>query len=252
MRGLMRADDGVSIVIPAHNEAARLPGTLARILEYGRANRGCVAEIIVVDDGSRDETAAVARRYATTEIPIHVISYSENAGKGYAIRRGILAAEAPLILLSDADLSTPIEELETLRAALEGHDIVIGSRAIDESLVKKRQGWLRQWMGRTFNRIVRKMTRIPYADTQCGFKLLASEAAKPIFRIAVIDRFAFDVEMIVIASKLGFRIAEVPVHWFNSPDSRVHIIRDSALMLKDVFFIRRIHGTFVERGRANP
>lgn len=223
----------------------RLPSTLGRILDYARANQGCIEEIIVVDDGSRDDTSGVARRFATTGIPIRVIHYSENAGKGYAIRRGVLAAEAPLILLTDADLSTPIEELEKLRGALAGHDIVIGSRAIDESLVKKPQAWHRQQMGRIFNRLVRRITRIPFRDTQCGFKLLERDAARRIFQMAIIDRFAFDVEMIVLASKFGLRIAEVPVLWFNSPDSRVHMIRDSTRMLKDVIRVRRVHGAYI-------
>lgn len=245
MRGLMRVADGVSIVIPAHNEAMRLPPTLGRILEYARANRGCIEEILVVDDGSRDDTSGVVRRFATTEVPVRVIRYSENAGKGYAIRRGVLAAEAPLILLTDADLSTPIEEMEKLRAAMPGHDMVIGSRAIDESLVKRKQAWHRQQMGRTFNRLVRRITHVPFHDTQCGFKLLERESARKIFQCAIIDRFAFDVEMIVLASQFGMKIAEVPVLWFNSPDSRVHIFRDSAGMLKDVIRVRRLHGPYI-------
>ena len=204
-----------------------------------RAERGDIAEIIVVDDGSSDETAAVVREFSANDPRIRLVSYWPNAGKGYAIRRGALETAGERILITDADLSTPIEELERLALALEHHDIAIGSRGIEQSLVRKRQRWHRQTMGKVFNVLMRGITGLPYADTQCGFKLLRRAAARAIFAEAVVDRFAYDVEILMLANRHGFSVAEVPVLWFNSEDSRVNLIRDSTRMLYDVLAIRR-------------
>ena len=232
----------MSIVIPAFNEANRLPATIERIIAYSNDASNNVAEIIVVDDGSRDLTHSVARSFLATSEKLRVIGYTQNSGKGYAIRRGVMEANGDLVLITDADLSTPIEELSRLLPFTgSGHDVVIGSRALDRSSVKVAQGWLRQGMGITFNTLLRFLSGLPFRDTQCGFKLLEREAARKIFLEATVDRFAWDVEMLLLASKFGLRVAEVPVLWFNSDDSRVHIIRDSSRMLWDVWrIVRRV------------
>ncbi|HVT46046.1 MAG TPA: dolichyl-phosphate beta-glucosyltransferase [Thermoanaerobaculia bacterium] len=224
----------VSIVIPAFNEAGRLPSSLERIMEWSHRNQGVVREIIVVDDGSRDGTAEAAKRMARPETPVVLEVQPENRGKGAALRRGVLLARGAWILLTDADLSTPIEEIDRLSGSIERFDIVIGSRGLAESDIRIRQAWYRQQMGRTFNRLVRLLTGIPFRDTQCGFKLLRRSVARDIFERARIDRFAWDVEILLLAASLGYSVVEVPVSWFNSPDSRVHIVGDSTRMLVDV------------------
>jgi dolichyl-phosphate beta-glucosyltransferase len=238
----------VSIVIPAYNEQRRLPRTLEEIFEYAASSPIRVAEVIVVDDGSLDETAAAAR--AVADPRLRVISYTPNRGKGYAIRQGTLAAEGDLVLISDADLSTPIAELEKLHAALDDRtSIAIGSRALDPSTVLRRQAWPRQAMGKVFNRLVRMIAGAPFPDTQCGFKLLRRSDAVEIASRAFVDRFAFDVEWLVLASRMGIGVADVPVAWINSPDSRVHVVRDSLRMLSDLVRIRRHHGPYLRQHR---
>ncbi len=237
----------ISIVIPAYNEAQRLPDTLGKISAFaGTSPEVGIIEIIVVDDGSRDMTGNVAR-IAESSLPVRVVSYDRNSGKGYAIRRGVMQARGEIVLLCDADLSTPITELPRLVLELDGYDMVIGSRALDQSRVRLRQNRLRQKMGRTFNSLMKAVTGVPFHDTQCGFKLLRSAAAKAIFLEATTDRFAYDVEMILLASRMGYRIKEVPVLWFNSADSRVQIVSDSLRMMKDLVAMRMRLGRYVDR-----
>lgn len=237
----------ISIVVPAYNEQQRLPESVRKILAWMRANPP-VRELVIVDDGSSDETPSIARRFAAGDGRVRVVSYWPNAGKGYAIRRGVLeASHGCAVLVTDVDLSTPIEEIPALVRALGAHDVVIGSRALALSRIGAQQGLHRRWMGKTFNRIMRSITGIPFPDTQCGFKLFSADAAKRVFAEATIDRFAYDVEALLIADRLGFSIGEIPVRWDNSPDSRVRIVRDSVRMLLDVLRARLRHGRF--RGR---
>jgi dolichyl-phosphate beta-glucosyltransferase len=227
----------VSIVVPAYNEARRLPQTIRSLEDFAAAN-GWVSEVIIVDDGSRDETALLADVQRRTNDRFRLITYTRNAGKGYAIRRGVMEARGEAILISDADLSTPIHQLPKLLEHYGGSDLVIGSRAVDESLVREKQTWYRQRMGKIFNRLMVGITGLPFRDTQCGFKLIEAAAAKKIFREAVVDRFAWDVEILMLACRAGLRVAEVPVEWFNSADSRVRIVRDSTRMLLDTLRLR--------------
>ena len=227
-----------SIVIPAYNEAQRLPASLRTLLDFAQNHKGEIEEILVVDDGSTDQTPAVVRQIEKDASLIRLIHYSRNGGKGYAIRRGVVEARGDLILLSDADLSTPITELTRLRSFIDQAPIIIGSRAVDRSTVKLPQRWYRQQMGIIFNRIMRALTGLSYGDTQCGFKLMRRDVAREIFQEATVDRFAYDVEMLMIAATRGYSVIEVPVLWFNSADSRVHVLRDSTRMLFDVIGIR--------------
>lgn len=227
----------MAIVIPAYNEERRLPKTLRQLSAFAASDER-ISEMIVADDGSLDGTAAVVREAARSDPRVRLVSYWPNAGKGYAIRRGVLEATADRVLLSDADLSAPIEELDKLWRALERADVAIGSRGLDPTVVKVRQGWLRQRMGQSFNALMRRITGLPYRDTQCGFKLLPRGIAREIFAEAVVDRFAWDVEMLMLIHRHGYSVVEVPVLWFNSRDSRVHLIRDSMRMLADTIRLR--------------
>lgn len=211
----------LSIVIPAFNEEERLPASLGAVSAYLAARPSAPrVEVLVVDDGSSDATASRAedagRRYG---LDLRVLRLPKNRGKGFAVRTGCLEAAGRLILVSDADFSTPIYEWEKLASA--NAPVAIGSRAVDESLVKERQSLGRRTMGKLFNRIARLLLVPGIRDTQCGFKLFTRESARAIFGRARVDRFAFDVETLVLARGLGYPIAEVPVLWFNSPDSRV-------------------------------
>jgi dolichyl-phosphate beta-glucosyltransferase len=211
----------LSIVIPAFNEEERLPASLGAISAYLAARPSAPrVEVIVVDDGSDDATAARAeeagRRYG---LDLRVLRLPRNSGKGFAVRTGCLEAAGLSVLVTDADLSTPIYEWEKLAAA--DAPVAIGSRALDESLVKEEQPFYRKAMGKLFNRLVRLVAVPGIHDTQCGFKLFSREAAREIFTRAKVDRFAYDVEALLLARQLGYGIAEVPVLWFNSSDSRV-------------------------------
>jgi dolichyl-phosphate beta-glucosyltransferase len=211
----------LSIVIPAFNEEERLPASLGAVSAYLAARPSAPrVEVLVVDDGSSDATASRAedagRRHG---LDLRVLRLPKNRGKGFAVRTGCLEAAGRLILVSDADFSTPIYEWEKLASA--NAPVAIGSRAVDESLVKERQSLGRRTMGKLFNRIARLLLVPGIRDTQCGFKLFTRESARAIFGRARVDRFAFDVETLVLARGLGYPIAEVPVLWFNSPDSRV-------------------------------
>ena len=264
--------------MPAYNEAGRIQGSLDRLIDYlsaappraiapapgppgvapgpataaprsgTAAGRPAAApepasgpaEILVVDDGSADRTAAIAEERGRALPPggprLTVLRNGVNRGKGYSIRHGVLLSQGALVLLSDADFSTPIEEMERLLAPLRqgGAAIAIGSRGLTASRVTVRQPLWRQSMGRVFNRIVRGLTGLPFRDTQCGFKMMRADLVKPLFRAARVDRFAYDVEILYLARKAGLAVEEVPVLWRDAPGSKVHPVRDSLEMLRDI------------------
>ena len=227
----------ISVIIPAYNEEKRLGSTLERILSY-MAEAGHDCEVIVVDDGSSDGTAAVAESFSGRGV--RTLRTPVNRGKGHAVRCGMLGAGKYFVLFTDADLSTPIEELEKLAApVLAGRaQIAFGSRAVAGSVIEVSQPFYRVAMGKTFNALVRAIALRGYHDTQCGFKLFTRAAAREVFGRQRLTGFGFDVEILAIARRLGFRTAEVPVRWINSADSRVHVVRDSIPMFLDLFRVR--------------
>jgi len=210
---------------------------LAQVSAYIRASR-LETEVIVVDDGSNDRTAAVAKSFQSEMSSLRLISNSENRGKGYSVRHGMLEARGRIVLFTDADLSAPIEEAGKLLAALENHDIAIGSRALDRSLIFARQSVFREYAGMVFNVIVRLILRLPFVDTQCGFKAFRREPCHIIFEQQSIERFGFDPELLYLARHHGLRAVEIPVRWAHSPDTKVSMLRDSLQMFLDVFLIR--------------
>ena len=230
---------GISIVIPAYNEAGRMGSTLSTILDYLAAG-GLDGEILVVDDGSTDDTVAVVRGILDESGPHRLLTGRGNRGKGYSVREGARIATRPWTLISDADLSTPIAEVEQMLVAARdgGHDLVMGSRAMAGSRIGVYQGWLRRNMGRTFNLAVRAITGLPYKDTQCGFKLWRTESVRPLLDKLTIDGFAWDVELLWLARRGGLSLAERPVAWNNAEGSKVAMVADPLRMLRDLLRVR--------------
>jgi len=216
----------LSVVIPAYNEAKRLGPTLDAVGAFLRAKKFDFAELIVVDDGSRDGTAELVEWRARTAPEIRLLRNPANRGKGYTVRHGMMEARADWILYTDADLSAPIEEFDKLFEAVSraGARVAIGSRALDRSLVGAHQSAFREWSGRAFNLAMRMVTGLPFRDTQCGFKLFERSAAREIFSRQKLDGFSFDVEDLVIAKKLGIRAIEVPVVWNNVEGTKVGML----------------------------
>ena len=245
----------LSVLVPAYNEAARLGRTLAQTTDY-LESRGALYEILVVDDGSSDDTVGVVRRFAS-ERPtssvghIQALRYDDNRGKGHAVRYGILRADGDRVLYMDADLATPIEEIVNLEAALDGDtagpaQVAIGSRPLRESTLLIRQPWYREMAGRAFNMAVQTMATPGILDTQCGFKLMTRTAAREIFSRCTLNGFSFDVEMLFVARRLGYTIAEVPVRWAHQEGAAAFATRGAYLrhglrMLADLGRIRWIH-----------
>lgn len=226
----------LSIVFPVYNEQERLPATLRTTLEY-LAGGPATWEIVVSDDGSRDGTAEMVAR----DFPqCRVLTGYPNMGKGAAVRRGMLQARGALRLFSDADLSTPIDELAGMCAALEqgGYDVVIASRAVRGAQLEVHQPWWRELSGRAFNAIVRPFSGLPFADTQCGFKLFTAAAAERLFAHQHSDGWAFDVELLMLARFFGLRVLEHPVRWINNEESKINMLRDAPRMLGDVMRFR--------------
>lgn len=215
--------DSLSIIIPAYNEESRLPDTIRGVEAYFRAKMPAFFEILVVDDGSRDATAEVTRGFARTNPHIRLLQNPGNRGKGYTVRHGMLEAKGDWVLFSDADLSTPMEELEKLAAAIsrEKSLVAIGSRALDRSLIGVHQPGLRETAGKIFNAVMRLTIGLPIHDTQCGFKLFQRDVAKAVFGRQTLEGFGFDVEVLYIAHRLGYKISEVPVRWNHAENSRV-------------------------------
>lgn len=230
----------LSIVIPSFNEEKRIAPTLEQILVYLQ-KQPYPSEVILVDDGSRDRTVEIAEEKLAS-FPHRILQQEINQGKGAAVKRGMLEARGKYLLFTDADLSIPIKEVELLIANLErGFDIAIGSRALPGSRVEVRQNLLRETMGKIFNRIARLVSFKKIHDSQCGFKCFRREAAQSLFQVQKLKGFCFDAEILYLAQKKGYQIAEVPVTWRNSPNSRVRILRDSCQMLADLVRIPWIH-----------
>lgn len=215
----------LSIIVPAYNEERRLPATLKTLCEYLESRHFDHAEILVVDDGSRDATAALTREFALHSPFVRLTSYPANRGKGHAVQRGLLDARYEWILFTDADLSTPIEDLVRLEAVVQasGADGAIGSRALNRKLIGTHQPIWREVSGRFFNLVMRLVTGLPYSDTQCGFKLFRREVARALAARQTLAGFGFDVEILFIARGLGYRIEEVAVRWNNAEGTKVSL-----------------------------
>jgi glycosyltransferase involved in cell wall biosynthesis len=227
-----------SIVIPAYNESARVSVTLEKVLAHV-AQRGWDAEIIVVDDGSSDNTAEIIRSYAEKNPRLRLLQNPGNRGKGYSVRNGMLYAQGEISLFSDADLSSPIEEADKLFAAIAGGaDIAVGSRWLRRELQTQPQPFYRQIFGRAFNLMLRIVLGLRFKDTQCGFKAFTDRAAKAIFPLQKIERWGFDPELLYLARKLGFKVAEVPVQWAHREGTRISPLRDGTRMFGEMLKIR--------------
>ncbi len=235
--------DIASLVIPAYNESNRIEPCLRSVAEWLRSRPGGWEwEVILVDDGSTDGTKGVAGRTAAElGLPVRIIRNEEHRGKGFALRAGVLASSGDPVLLSDTDLSTPLSEWIKLAERLPTHPVAIGSRALEENLVRRKQPFYRRLLGKAGNLLVRMLAVPGIRDTQCGFKLFRGDVARDLFRRAKIDGFAYDMEILYLARLRGLAIAEVPVLWFNSPDSRVSVLRDTLPTLRDLLRLRWIH-----------
>jgi dolichyl-phosphate beta-glucosyltransferase len=229
-----------SAVIPCFNEAARLENTLRSTIDYLSAISP-QSELIVVNDGSTDATSTIARQTLPgAQIETRLLENFPNRGKGHAVRAGLLAAQKPIGLFFDADLSTPLDETPKLIEPIARGDVdlAFGSRAVDRSLIGIRQPWRREYAGRVFNLLVRVATGLPFWDTQCGFKAFRLDACRPIIKAARVEGFAFDVELFFLAQRAGLRLCEIPVRWNHAGGSKVDFIHDSIAMLREVITLR--------------
>lgn len=226
----------LSVVIPAYDEENRIGASLDRVLAWS-GERAAPVEIIVVDDGSSDGTARLVGSYSARGVKL--VRLAANRGKGAALRAGTAASTGEQVLISDADFSTPISEVDRLAPYLAEAEIVLGSRASEESRITVRQPLWRELAGKTFNLVIRLLGVRGIRDSQCGFKLLRGDVARELFGAMIVDRFAFDVELILLARQRGYRVLEVGVEWKNDPASRVNMLRDGARMVVDVVRIRR-------------
>lgn len=231
----------LSLIIPAYNEAKRLPRTLAQISDHFSRERWGASdvEILLVDDGSTDDTVKVAENW-TRELPsLRVVRNDQNRGKGYSVRHGMLEARGRIALFTDADLSSPIgESCKLLAAIAAGNDVAIGSRALDRSLIEVHQSPYRELAGIIFNAFVRLFTGLNFHDTQCGFKAFTREPSRIVFEQQRIEGFGFDPEILYLAKRHGLRASEVAVRWAHDPATKVHVIRDSLRMFGDLIYIR--------------
>lgn len=227
-----------SIILPAYNESERLATSLPKVLEY-ISQRGLNAEVIVVNDGSKDETADIVRRFAVAHPIVRLLENPGNRGKGYSVRNGMLHAQGDVLLFSDTDLSSPISEADKLFAALSsGADIAIGSRWLRRELQTERQPLLRQLYGRMFNLGLRVVLGLDFRDTQCGFKAFTRQAAQIIFSRQHIERWGFDPEILFLARKFKLKTVEVPVEWAHDHRSKINPLRDGLRMGREVLEVR--------------
>lgn len=231
----------LSVVIPAYNEEERLSDTLLAVFDYLQ-QQNYTSEVLVVDDGSSDQTVEVCLKIAAGQPTLRCLQSGRNFGKGHAVREGILNSAGAYVLICDADLATPIEELDGFWPLIEaGRDIVIASRPLRESHLVQRQPIHRELAGRTFNLVVQIMAVPGIKDTQCGFKLLNRKSAEAIFSRCTLDGFSFDIEMLFLARQLGFSFVETPVHWYHKAGSKVRLLQDGFGMLADLVRIRFRH-----------
>ena len=227
-----------SIIIPAYNESARLGATLDRVLEHIAAQHWD-AEVIVVNDGSRDDTAEMVMARARANPALRLVENPSNRGKGYSVRNGMLQAGGEIRLFTDADLSSPIEEANRLFAAIEsGADVAIGSRWLQPDTQAQRQSLLRQFYGRTFNLVLRILLGLKFKDTQCGFKAFSRSSAQKLFPMQTIEGWGFDAELLFLADKLDLNVKELPVVWSDAAGTRIHPLRDGLHMIAEVLTIR--------------
>jgi glycosyltransferase involved in cell wall biosynthesis len=227
-----------SIIIPAYNESARLGATLDRVLQRV-ASEGWDAEVIVVNDGSRDDTAEMVLARAQANSALRLVENPGNHGKGYSVRNGMLQAAGEIRLFTDADLSAPIEEANKLFTAIEaGADVAIGSRWLQPDTQAQRQSLVRQFYGRTFNVILRLLLGLRFKDTQCGFKAFSRSSAQTLFSRQTIAGWGFDAELLFLADRLGLKVEEVPVVWSDAEGTRIHPLRDGLHMMAEVLTIR--------------
>jgi dolichyl-phosphate beta-glucosyltransferase len=241
----------LSVIVPAYNEAGRIGAPLRAIADW-LARQPFTSEIVIVDDGSLDRTADVVREAGVSlPVPLRLVAYAPNRGKGYALRAGFAAARGERLLFTDADLSTPIEEAPRLLAALDdGADLAIGSRKTPGATVEVHQPWLREQMGRTFTWLVRALVA-PVSDATCGFKAFRGEVGRDLFARMRIDRWGFDAEILLIAHRRGYRIAEVPVRWADRAGTKVSLARDALRSLGELARIR-LHAAAGRYDEARP
>jgi dolichyl-phosphate beta-glucosyltransferase len=233
----------LSVIIPAYNEEARLETTLVSTVDYFDQRCPNDYELLVVDDGSTDSTAQVVAKFSQKHPQASVLDYGSNHGKGYAVRYGMLHCHGDWRLFCDADLATPIEEFDVVFDAMEEAKapIGIGSRPLRQSHLLVHQPWYREMLGRGFNKLVQFLAVPGIQDTQCGFKIFQADVAKDIFSRCVLDLYIFDAEVLFIATKLGYKIAEVPIRWSHKDGSKVNMVRDGARMILDLARIRALH-----------
>lgn len=231
-------DPQYTIVIPAYNESARIGHALDEVLRT-MDDRRWNAEVLVVNDGSTDNTAAIVESYVARDRRIRLIENPGNRGKGYSVRNGLLHGSGNILMFTDADLSAPMEEAERLFAAIrDGADVAIGSRWLERSRQTIHQPLYRQIFGRCFNLVTRMIMRLPFADTQCGFKAFRRGAAQTIFRLQRIERWGFDPEILFIALKRGYTVREVPVTWGHDERTRMSYLKDGIKMLEELLYVR--------------
>ena len=239
-----------SIVIPAYNESARIERAMQDVVACIR-DKGWGAELVVVDDGSTDDTAARVTRFCDTHPEVRLLRNPGNRGKGYSVRNGLLHARGNIVMFTDADLSAPIQEAQRLLEAIQGGaDIAIGSRWLERSRQTDRQPLYRQFFGRCFNLLTRLVMGLPFADTQCGFKAFTRAAAQTVLQLQTIERWGFDPEILFIALKHGLRVREVPVTWGHDERSRISYLRDGIQMLAEILIIR--WNTLLGRYNSSP